>query len=373
MLDDLVKPGEAKGDSGKTTPAESKSNGAPAPVPATPAPASTEPKPAPKPALPAAPDDEDDSYKFKTNAELRKEFYARSKTLKEREAELARVRGELDTAKAPREDDEKKALAERLTKAEQELSKREVELRHANYLKSNEYREKFEKPFNDTLAEAYAAISEFSVTGEDGTTRQLTEKDFMSLLNLPRQQAWEVAGKLFGQAAPEIMGYRNKLKEITTSAQNEAKRYREQGESHDKDAMAAQAAQRENLKKHWQSSNEKLAKQYPDFFAPDEKDPEGNEWLQKGFQYVDRIFQSNSMTPEQRIEHEADVRNRAAGFGRVVYRLKKMEARTKELEEELAAYRESTPKRGERDGSGAPVPVETDYNTEIDAIANGKR
>lgn len=349
------------------------------PVPATPdKPATLSPvaepavEPPAKPALPATPADEDDSHGFKTPAALRTEFYARSKALKEREAELARVRSELEQAKAPREDDEKKAMAERLTKAEQELSKREIELRHANYLKSAEYREKFEKPFNDTLAEAYAAISEFSVTSEDGTSRQLTDKDFMSLLNLPRQQAWEVAGKLFGQAAPEIMGYRNKLKEITTSAQNEAKRYREQGEARDKDAMAAQTARHEGLKKHWQESNEKLAKQFPAFFALDENDPEGNEWLVKGFQHVDRIFQPNGMTPEQRIEHEADVRNRAAGFGRLAFRLKKAEAQLKERDEELAAYHESTPKRGERDSSGAPAPVEVTFDSEIDKMANGR-
>lgn len=137
--------------------------------------------------------------------------------------------------------------------------------------------------------------------------------------------------------------------------------------------MAAQTAQRENLKRRWQESNEKLAKQYPDFFAPDENDPEGNEWLKKGYDHVDRVFNGNGLTPEQRIEHEADIRNRAAGFGRLAYRLKKAEADKKALEEELASFRASTPRTGERDGEAPPAGDDDSFSSQLRKLTANRR
>ncbi len=104
-------------------------------------------------------------------------------------------------------------------------------------------------------------------------------------------------------------------------------------------------------------------------YGVERDESQGNEWLKKGFEYVDRIFAGNGLAPEERLKLEADVRNRAAGFGRLAYRLKKAQEALKEREEELAAFRASTPKAGERDGSQPAAVDGESFDAMIDKVA----
>lgn len=283
--------------------------------------------------------------------------------------ELKKKDAELGEARKPKEDPEKKSLLDERTALQKRLETAEVELRHTNYLKSEEYRSKFEAPFKETLAEAYSAITEFSVEQEDGTFRTATQKDFDHLLNLPRGEAIKVAKQQFGDAAEEILSYTRKLSEIRKGASRAADEHRAKGEELGKKQQSDLAAQREQHNQVWAKANETIATKYKHIFGKEEGDDEGNALIEQGYKDVDAAHDPN-LPVEDRIRRQAAIRHSAAALSKWVKKAKSWEARYNEVKTKLEEYEASAPTTGASDGTPAPAEdPEADPMAAIDRMA----
>lgn len=131
--------------------------------------------------------------------------------------------------------------------------------------------------------------------------------------------------------------------------------------------MQLQREQQEYETSH-KASIDELQKQYPDYFAPDEKDAEVTQSLNNGYEFVDKMLQmSEKFTVAERAAYNAVLRARAAGFLPTALKLKRAEGRVKELEDELTKYRDSDPGGGGEGGGGGE---QTTKVGGIDAMAS---
>jgi hypothetical protein len=254
-----------------------------------------------------------------------------------------------------------KEVQERISKAEARAKELEDEIRFVSYEKSPEFKTKYQEPYEKAWSRAIAEVKELTVNGPDGQPRQVGAEDILDLVNLPLGKARELANSLYGDFADDLMAHRKEIKtlfEQRTGALEEAKKtgaLREQQlrEQHEKTYGEISS----QVKEHWTKANESALadeKNGP-FFKPVEGDEHWNQRLAKGFELVDRAFAENPLDPkltnEQRagvVRRHAAVRNRAAAFGPLKYKVSQLETKVAELTKELEQFKGSTPTTGDR-------------------------
>lgn len=268
------------------------------------------------------------------------------------EKELAEVRSGSTNGKpgeAPPE------VTERLTKAESRVKELEEEIRFTNYQKSDEFKTKYQQPYEAAWARAVKDLSEVTVTDAQGNTRAASPEDMLTLVNLPLGKARELADAMFGPFANDAMGHRKAIKDLFDAQQQGIADARKNAETWEKTREETVSRVRADIDKAvgeiWTKANQDAATdtKYGQYFTPRENDPEWNQRLAKGYELVDKAFsdanpRDHRLTPEQRksvIERHAAVRNRAAAFGPLRHENERLTARVAELEKELSQYRES--------------------------------
>lgn len=338
--------------------------------PAAPAPKkeSTEPAkpgddPAPKKES-AAPEPELDSDrvpKVKTNKELRqwaiKQRDSAEETQKKADKLEARIKElEANTGKTPQTEEMTKQLASLNSKVEEY----ETKLRFSNYQQSEEYRDKYEQPISSAIESAHNFMEELRVESTNSETGEVTSRkanaaDFNRIYHLDRADAKKLSRELFGDDAADVMAHRAKIQELSKSAGEAMERYKKEGSEIEKQAALKSNGEREATGKMWREVNESLVKKHPQWFAPVEGDEEGNAALQKGYQLVDSALGENrsKLTMEQRIIADAHIRNRAAGFTRLVIHAKKLKAENAELQKTIEKMRGSGPGGRPSGGGGS--------------------
>lgn len=280
---------------------------------------------------------------------------------KTKTAELEKQLADAKTASLP-ETQKKEYLTriEELTKRNEHL---ENEMRFVNYEQSDDFKTKYQQPYEKAFTNAMSEMGELTITDPaTQQTRQVTDQDILALCSLPLADARRMANELYGDFADDMMAHRKEIRNLWTARQNALKEARETGTKTMQQRMEmVQKHQKEIsdfITSNWQAVNQAAFKdeKYGKFFTPVDGDQDGNQRLAKGFELVDRAFTENPndprLTPEQRagvIKRHAAVRNRAAAFGRLNAWLEKAESRVAELEKELAKYKKSTP-------SNAPSP-----------------
>lgn len=249
-----------------------------------------------------------------------------------------------------------KAVQERITKAEARVKELETELSYHDFATSQEFKDKFEKPYEKAWASAMSELRELTIDDGNGNARPISAQDMLSLVNMPLQKARETAIQVFGDFADDVMDQRKEIRRLFEAKNEALANGRKNGEKTLSDRAAQsqqqQAEVRTFISQEWNAANE-LATKDPrtaPYITPVEGDDDWNGRLQKGFALVDRAFAENpadpSLTPEQRraiIKRHAAVRNRAAAFGGMKARLVAREARIAELEGKLKEYEVSEP------------------------------
>lgn len=264
--------------------------------------------------------------------------------------------------------------AERLKKREEEfqaIQKRneelESEIRYANYTKSKEFTEKYQKPYDDAWQTAMNDLSEIPV--QDGErTRPLTVDDIAQLVYMPLARAKEEAVAKFGNFADDVMAARKEIRrlgETRDKALEEAKKVAGEREKQLAEHWQSQRATiKAEVSKAWQEANAAVQhhEKFGQYFRPIDGDEAGNAALEKGFNVVDEAFAMNAadpkLTAEQRailVKKQVAVRNRAAAFGRLTIQLTKAHSRIKELESKVAELEGGEPTVDGRNGDPAPA------------------
>ncbi len=257
-------------------------------------------------------------------------------------------------------------VAERMTVAEKRAQELEEHIRFVDYSKSDEFKTKYQTPYEAAWKRATAELRELSIADAAGNQRMVTPDDLLQLVNLPLGKAREVANQLYGDYANDVMEHRREIRTLFDQQQNALDDARKNGvETQKKQQEQWQQTVKQvndQVKTVWDEANQKL-RSHPEIgkdFTPIDGDEEGNSRLKKGYELADAAFTQNPLdprlTPEQRkeyVERHAAVRNRAAAYGRLKFWLKQRDTRISELTKELEQFKSSEP------GKGAPASVGT--------------
>lgn len=277
---------------------------------------------------------------FKTPKALR-EAYELTK------AEKARLAEELEAFKKAQADS--KAILSELEQVKKQNAEMEDTFRVHKYENSREYKEKFLAPMEKLYANAVTTLAELEVADPEKGSRPATPNDLEAIVRLPVGKAIAAAKELFGDAAPIVLSYREQIKSLhqqsVEARESHKTRWQELEQKHKAESLTKQ----EELRSMWNKANQELTEKYAEVFADSKDDEEGNKLLASGRKLADIALMSldgDNVPPDQRIKVVAEIRNRAAAFGREVVRRRKAEAKITELEEQLKAFKSSAPDKG---------------------------
>lgn len=306
-------------------------------------------------------------------AELRTAYEKSKETIRTKDAEISRLQNELKAAKsAPVDDPEKKTLVEKLQSVEKRKLELEQQIQFVAYQKSDEFQNKYQKPYEEAWSRAVSELSELVVEAEDGSQRAATAQDLLTLANMPPVDARKLAKTMFGEAADDVLAHRRKIRELADAQTKAIQDAEKNAEAHHKEQQTKSLQQKQQMAKLWEDENKAWRERFPRWFQPEDGDEKGNELLAKGYAMADAAFSSNgNQTPEQRVKLHAELRNKAAAFPKLAYRLKEARSRIKELESSLAEYESSEPKAGEggKPRATAPGDILNDGFDELDTLA----
>lgn len=305
--------------------------------------------------------------KFKSDKEFRGWGLNGYKRAKQLETELQAIQAKYQELEkiAPNSKAEREQLQTRLADLEKKFNEKEQEIKFLNYERSGEYVEKYQTPYKNAVQAAYNDMKELTVTepdmsqpvGENGQRptkeRAATPADFDSIYGLPLGQATKLANQLFGHAASIVMGHRNEIRRLAQAAVNAVNDWKAKAKEREEKEKADAVTHRDFVSRTWSEVNNNLVQKYPDLFAPDSNDPEGNKKLEEGQRMADAFFADRSSSPlEHRIVFDAQIRNRIAAFPRLKYQRDKLRAENEQLKKDLAELRASNP--GAPGGGGTP-------------------
>lgn len=291
------------------------------------------------------------------------------KLVEEYKARLARAESEkLEVEKRAIPEDKWKQTNETLAAKEKRLAELEEEIRYVNYSKSDEFKTKYQVPYQKAWDRAMGELGELTVETADGSARALEPNDILELVNLPLGKAHELATEKFGDLAPEVMAHRKEIRKLFDEQASALEDARKSGAEREK--LNAETRQKQfgetstHIKSTWSKANDEIKAdpKYGKFFTPVEGDENVNQRLAKGFELADRAFSENPMnakTAEEReaiVKRHAAVRNRCAAFGRLVYESGVKDSRIAELEKLVKEYKGGEPEtRGTTGAEKPPV------------------
>jgi chromosome segregation ATPase len=328
----------------------------------------------PDPAKPAAkPADKPPEKPANDMNQLRRRHDELLANEKKNKAEIQRLQEETKTLAA------KRYLTPEIEKEIEENKAEIVRLKthvaEAAYEHSDEFKSKYVEPWQRTLQGTLAMVEQMSTpafTDENGNeypARKTTQADFQRVLAAPVGEQSEMAQKLFGANALRILTQIDKLNDLKQQAEASIKAQATTLEGKRKQMESWEKEQRQKYTTLRESARQELVEKYPQFFAPDETDPEASEALAAGFAFVDKASNgAEDLSPDERAAYSEVIRARAAWFPRGFRQLSKLQEKVKSLEDELAKYRESDPGSGREKADVKEKPSE--FGTGIEGLAS---
>lgn len=266
------------------------------------------------------------------------------------------LKAEFEKLKAkPADDARVKQLQELLDSERKARAEIEQELKFTAYEKSQEFKDKFQKPYMEAYKMGRQKAASLKSTNEAGEVRQGTEADFDSLMRIEDDDlATDKAVELFGNKAQMVLYYRERVQELHNSSRAAIEEYRGSAEKREKEqseALTRQEAEREQQSKAaaelFHKAVEEGKKSRPELFTPPEGDEAAAELIKRGESVADSLFTrvnpktGRPYTPDGLIKFHAFVRNAIASHGHLMHKLKAAETRMAELESDLAEYKKS--------------------------------
>lgn len=261
---------------------------------------------------------------------------------------------------SPQEHPEWKTLRERYDSSEKRRTELEDEIRFASYERSQDYAEKYQKPFEQAYEYGKQSVSRLRVNTEDGQVRQATEEDFNKILMMQDEDAADLAEKMFGNKDKIVLQHRWELRKLDAARYQAIQDFKKVGGERETKLRESETRRNEEMGKMWKQLNGEAQERFPKWFKSEEGDEEGNKLLEEGYKLADSAFsQANGLSPEAMVRLHASIRNRAAAFTREVYRNRKLETKIEELTKELEDYKSSEP--GPGDVTVGKPAVDTDW------------
>lgn len=338
--------------------------------------------------------------KPKSNVQILKDNYEKAK--KERE----QYKSELEKLKSakPTEDPDKPILTKRLTELEQENKDLQERLKFADYQGSDEYKKQYLEPYQKTAKNAVSRATQLKV-GDVGSQRNLTEAEFWSIVHIGNEDdALAKAEELFGAGSAKanfVVERRNEILAAHQRGQDAIEDYRAKSGERTKaesEKTALERSQAEAKQKQLVEKFDAYVKEReeakPEYNKADDGDEQGAKVLNLGSAMADLGFgrfkpeqiehlpqslrdkmeaNGGKLPPEDMAEVHAAMRAAMREAPFVKLKLNRALARQKELETELAQYKESEP---ESAGGSRRPPAKSGrltFEQEIERIANRRR
>lgn len=325
-------------------------------------------QPKPEPAKPAAKPDKSQDKPRDDVAQLRK---------RKDELEAYEKKAKSDLAKLQ---EENKALAAKrfvtpemeaeIDENKKEIARLKSQIAEASYEHSDEYKAKYVEPWQRILQNTLAIVDQLSTPPDDetGATRKTTSADFQRVFSAPVGEQAEMAQKIFGTNALRILAQIDRLNDLKAQAGEAVKAQREGLDGRRKQFEEFQKQETQKYSTLRESARAELVQKYPQFFGPDEADPEASEALAGGFAFVDKAAENaENLSVDERAAYAEVIRARAAWFPRGFKQLTKAQEKISSLEAELAKYRDSDP--GSAKEQGAVPEKKSEFGTGIEGLA----
>lgn len=255
----------------------------------------------------------------------------------------------------------------RLEGTEKRNKELEEEIRYQNYAKSQEFSEKYQKPYEEAWTKAVSDLGELEVLAEDGSVaRKATASDLISLARMPLGEARKLANQMFGDSASDVMMHRQKIRDLSDAQNKALDDARKTGDERQVKSAEMHKAITAEVATLWQKFNAEDGEKY-EFLKSKEGDDEWNGRLDKAKAMADSAFSQNatdpSLTPEQRtkvIRAHAALRNRAIAYSPMKLQIARLQAQLKERDEKLKQFEDSAPTGGSAGATnGQPQPAST--------------
>lgn len=307
-----------------------------------------EPKAEPKaPEKPA--DDEYTPPTVATGTQLRRFAVDAGAKLRKAANELNQLRSEVAKLKtSPRED--ASALTQELASAKKRIEQYENDARLTRYERSEEYRSKYEQPYQNAVRQAYGDVKELLVSEanpadpDNPREREATPADFDEIYNLPLGPATKLAKAKFGDAAGIVLQHRSAIKNAAKAALDAVEANKGNAATYEQQQTAQQRLAQEARSQMFATAIEDLQTKYPDRFGERDGDTEWNEARAKGLSMADMAFSDRQgLNPQQSAILDAQIRMRAAHYSAERAMRVKLEAENKQLKADLEKVRGSSP------------------------------
>jgi len=245
------------------------------------------------------------------------------------------------------------ATTKRLAEIEKRNQELEEEIRYHNYAKSQEFADRFQKPYEEAWAAAASELAELDVLNEDGSVaRKATPKDLLALANMPLGEARKAANAMFGDSADDVMAHRRKVQDLSKAQAKALEDARKTGDQRVQQTTAKQEAIAREITDLYTKTNTDIASRL-EILKPKEGDDEWNSKLDSAVKLADDAFSRNaadpSLTPEQRadiVKKHVAMRNRAIAYSPLMLEVKRLRAQLKERDDKLAKFEQSAPNGG---------------------------
>lgn len=280
-------------------------------------------------------------------------------------------------ASQPKDDPEKKEIAERAERYQKLAQERENELKFAKYERSEEYQEKYYKPYEQAFGSGRAEAAAIKVTDAEGNVRQGTPEDFDTYMFISDpESAADFAEKVFGKHKSTMEYWRNQVRALGSKSQSAIEEFRKKGSEREKEWSENSAKAQKAATEYWSKLNSTALEKYPALFKAADEDAKGKELLTKGFTLADRAFSDGKPTkdgdkplnPAELLQLRSAMRNKFAAFDYQVHLRRQAESRVKALEAELEQYKKSEP--GSGDGGGERPVGDESWESQIEALAS---
>jgi hypothetical protein len=267
-------------------------------------------------------------------------------------------------------------LSEQLAAANKRLEQYEGELRLTRYERSQDYKSKYESPYQNAVLEAYQEVKELAVyektpNPEDPNNpivkrRPATEADFDQIYNLPLGQAAEAAEEKFGRSASIVLQHRKAIKSLAKAAVTAIEQHKNDATQFEQQQSAQAKVQEEGRNQMFAIGIDALQKKFPTLFTERDGDKSWNEALARGRQIADMAYGDRTqMTPQQSAILDAQVYNRVASWPALKARNEYLESEIKRRDTEDEQRRNSAP--GAAKG-GAGVTLTKARKNSVDGI-----
>jgi len=273
------------------------------------------------------------------------------------------LEAKLKALEAPKEDPEKVELKTKFESTQKQAQELENKLRQVAYEQSQEYTEKYLKPFQDAVAVGRNKIKALDVvertqtnqeTGEVKITqkgRPATEEDFDAIMLQPDDRvARNMAKQMFGEDYMVAIHHREKVMELNSSRHTALETYKKNGAEIQKQMQEQQATQQKQMQefqsKLRETHFEDFKTRYPEVAAAAEGDKDAETILEQDRGATDILFKENNLPKEKLVQLHAEMRNRAAHYGHLNHKFKLVQKENSELKEKLKQYEGSEPGPG---------------------------